>query len=156
MVRFPLPRPTLYKRQAFNLSSQNAEHKQIPFIHILLQIFESPPQYSCPLDHNHLCSSPSSFSKLDQPGPCPLTPTPRLKPLGNVSRRAKRFQEWKSIKGEVKRLYVGEDKSLQVTMQEVERKRKFEFTSRYSPLHPAPTLPTCHLHYPSECILKLL
>jgi hypothetical protein len=71
------------------------------------------------------------------------------------SRRAKRFQEWESIKGEVERLYIEEDESLQVTMQEVEE--KFGFTSRYgSPVplhHPAPLLP-CHMHYPSKCILK--
>jgi hypothetical protein len=71
------------------------------------------------------------------------------------SRSVKRFQEWESIKGEVERLYIEEDKSLQVTMQEVEQ--KFEFTSRYSsPVRSSPrSYPaTCHLHYPSKCILK--
>jgi hypothetical protein len=72
------------------------------------------------------------------------------------SRRAKRVEEWESIKGEVERLYIEEDKPLQVTMQEVEE--KFEFTSRYS--SPVPASPrfyhaTCHLHYPGKCILNL-
>lgn len=71
------------------------------------------------------------------------------------SRRAERYQEWESIKGEVGRLYIEEDKTLQETMQEVEQ--KLEFTSRYGspvPASPRSSPAACNLHYQGKYILK--